>query len=135
MSEKIIKISDNEFDSTVITTLAKTSLVFFSVSWSGPSRMMRPILEETVEKYQSKMSFYELDIDENPSMTMKYYVRSVPTLIVFRNGQAIDTIVGMTNRDKLNKFLEKAIESAEMYKNMVAFSKKFAAGIGKKFGV
>ena len=135
MSEKIIQISDSDFDSTVITTLAKTSLVLFSANWSGPSRMIRPILEETFEKYQSKMSFYELDIDDNPTTAMKYLVRALPTMIIFRNGQIVNTIVGGINRDKLNKVLEKATEPTEMYKNMVAFSKKFAAGFGKRFGV
>ncbi len=135
MSEKITKIGDSDFEATVITALAKTSLVFFSANWSGPSRMMTPILEEAVEKYQSKMSFYELDIDENPTTTMKYNVRGLPTLIIFRNGQIVDLIVGLPTRDKLNKVIEKAIEPTELYKNMVAFSKKFAAGVGKRFGV
>ena len=135
MSEKITKLSDSDFDSMVITALAKTSLVFFSANWSGQSKMIRPMLEETVEKYQFKMSFYELDIDDNSATAMKYYVRTAPMLIIFRNGQVIDTIVGLTSRDKLNKVLEKATEPTEMYKNMVAFSKKFAAGVGKRFGV
>ena len=135
MSEKILQINDSDFDTTVVKTLAKTSIVYFSAKWSGQSRMVRPILEETVEKYQSKISFYELDIDENSATAMKYFVRSAPTLIIFRNGQIIDTIVGLTSRDKLNKILEKATEPTEMYKNMVAFSKKMAAGFGKRFGV
>ena len=135
MSEKITKISDNDFDATVITALAKTSLVFFSANWCGPCRMIRPMLEEIVEKYNSKMSFYELDIDDNPTTMLKYNVRGLPTLIIFRNGQIVDLIVGLPSRDKLNKVLEKATEPTEMYKNMVAFSKKFAAGVGKRFGV
>ncbi len=135
MSEKITQITDSDFDSAIITVLAKTSLVFFSANWSGQSKMIRPILEETVAKYQSKISFYELDIDDNSATAMKYYVRSAPTLIIFRNGQVINTIVGLTSRDKLNKVLEKVTEPTEMYKNMVAFSKKMAVGFGKRYGV
>lgn len=135
MSEKITLINDSDFEAAIITVLAKTSLVFFSANWSGQSKMMRPMLEETIAKYQSKISFYELDIDDNSATAMKYYVRSAPKLIIYRNGQIIDTIVGLTNRDKLNKFLEKATEPSEMYKNMMAFSKKCAAGVGKRFGV
>ncbi|CAN5290584.1 thioredoxin [soil metagenome] len=135
MSEKITKITDSDFDSHVITASGKMSLVLFSATWSGQTRMIRPILEGTLEKYQSKISFYDLDIDENSATAMKYLVKTAPTLIIFRNGQIVDTIVGLTNRDKLNKVLEKATEPSEMYKNMVAFTKKFANGIGKRFGV
>ena len=130
MSETITKISDSNFDSMIITTSSKPKLIFFSANWSGQSRMIRPILEETVGKFKSKMEFYELDIDDNSATAMKYYVMNAPTLIIFKNGQIVATLVGLTNRDKLNKIIEKAIETSNLYKNVLAFSKKIAAHYG-----
>ena len=133
MSENITKISDSNFDSMIITTSNKPKLIFFLANWSGPSRMIRPILEETVKKFQSKMEFYELDIDDNSATAMKYYVMNAPTLIIFKNGQIVTTLVGLANRDKLNKIIEKAIETSDLYKNIFAFSKKVAAHYGVRF--
>jgi thioredoxin 1 len=135
MSEKITRISDSNFDSMIITTSAKPNLIFFSAGWNGQSRMIRPVLEDAVEKFKSRMTFYELDTDDNPATMMKYYVTSVPTLIIFKNGQIIDRVIGLANRDKLNKIIEKAIETSDLYKNMVAFSKKLVARYGAGFGV
>ncbi|HVE59287.1 MAG TPA: thioredoxin domain-containing protein [Pyrinomonadaceae bacterium] len=134
MSDKITKITDSNFDSLVIIP-KKPAVVCFSASWSGPSRMIRPTLENAADKYRGKVTFYELDVDENPIIQMAYGVRSVPTILLFAGGQLVDRYIGTITRDKLEEKLEKIAASGELYKNMVAFSKKFAVGLGKRFGV
>lgn len=134
MSDKITKITDSNFDSLVIIP-KKPAVVFFSANWSGPSRMVRPTLESAAEKYSGKAAFYELDVDENPIIQMAYGVRSLPTILFFANGQLVDSYIGAISRDKLDEKLSKITASGEAFKNMVAFSKKFAAHIGARFGV
>jgi thioredoxin 1 len=134
MSEKITKITDSNFDSLVIIP-KKPAVVCFSANWSGPSRIVRPTLETAADKYSGKVTFYELDVDENPIIQMAYGVRSIPAILLFAGGQLVDSHLGAITRDKLEGKLEKIAVSGEAFKNMVAFSKKFAVGLGKRFGV
>jgi thioredoxin 1 len=126
MSEKITKISDHNFDSLVIIP-KKPTLVYFSANWSGPSRIVRPILETAAEKYRPKVTIYELDVDENPIIQIAYGVRSVPTILFFAGGRLVDSYVGAISRDKLEEKIGKITFSGELYKSVAAFTKKFAA--------
>jgi thioredoxin 1 len=134
MSDKITKITDSDFDSLVVIP-KKPAVVFFAANWSGPSRMMRPTLETAADKYTAKVTVYEMDVDENSIIPMAYGVRSIPTILLFAAGQLVDCHVGGITRDKLEEKIEKIAASGELYKNMMAFSKKFAARIGGRFGV
>ncbi len=134
MSEKITKINDSNFDALVIIP-KKPTVVFFSASWNAPSRMARPILETAAEKYSQKVKIYEMDVDENSIVPTAYAVRNLPAILTFAGGQLIDIQIGAVTRDKLNEKIEKIADSGELYKNMLAFSKKLAVGFGKRFGV
>lgn len=134
MNEKITKINDSNFDSAVIIP-QKPAVVCFSANWSGPSRIVRPVLEAAAEKYETKAAFYELDVDENPLIQMAYGVRSIPTVLFFAGGQLVDRYTGAISRDKLEEKLEKIAVSGEAYKNMLAYSKKLAARLGGRFGI
>jgi thioredoxin 1 len=129
MSDKIIKITDSDFDSLVVIP-KKPAVVCFSARWSGPSRMVRPTLETAADKYTGKVTFYELDVDENTLIPMAYGVRSVPAILFFAGGQLVYSHIGAITRDKLEGNLEKIAASGEAFKNMVAFSKKLAARFG-----
>jgi thioredoxin 1 len=134
MSGKITKISDSEFDSLVLVP-KKPAVVFFSAKWCGASRMAKPILETAAEKYNQRASFYEVNIDDNYETAMKYNVNSLPTIMTFAFGEIGGRSVGGINRDKLNGMIEKIIVSGELYRNLMAYSKKFAVGVGRRFGV
>lgn len=129
MSEKITKISDSNFDSLVIIP-KKPAVVLFSANWSGPSRIVRPTIESAAEKHSAKVAFYELDVDENPTIQMAYGVRSVPTILLFAGGQLVDSYIGAISRDKLEEKLQKISASGEAFKNLFAYSKKLAARFG-----
>src|SRR4051812_15490130 len=134
MSEIITKIRDDNFDSLVIIP-RKPAVVFFSANWSGPSRIVRPTLETAADKYRAKIAFYEIDVDENPIIQMAYGIRSLPAILLFADGRLDDSCLGAISRDKLEEKLEKLTAPGELYKNMLAFSKKFAVGLGRRFGV
>ena len=129
MSEKITKINDSNFDSAVIIPKIPTA-VFFSANWSGPSRIINPLLETAADKYSAKVTIYEIDTDENSIIPMAYNVRSVPTILFFAYGQLVDSHAGAISRDKLEEKLEKIAASGAAFKNMLAFSKKIAARFG-----
>jgi thioredoxin 1 len=133
MSKKIATISDGEFRQLTSTALVKTNLVFFSASWSGQCRIIRPIVEAAVERYSAKLSIYELDIDLDPITPQNFGIQNVPTILILRGNQIVDRLCGMTNRDKLYELIESAIKESEKFNNLIAFSKKIAAGVGSRF--
>ncbi|MBU8267081.1 thioredoxin, partial [Staphylococcus aureus] len=87
----IVKVTDADFDSKVESGV---QLVDFWATWCGPCKMIAPVLEELAADYEGKADILKLDVDENPSTAAKYEVMSIPTLIVFKDGQPVDKVVG-----------------------------------------
>ncbi|MCU0851042.1 MAG: thioredoxin [Candidatus Thermoplasmatota archaeon] len=69
--------------------------------WCGPCRMIGPIIEELAKEMQGKLTFGKLNVDENPQTSMKYGIMSIPTMLVFKNGQLVDRIVGAMPKEML----------------------------------
>ncbi len=89
-------ITDPEFEAMVSSGV---SLVDFWAPWCGPCQMIKPILEEIASEYEDKgVQILKLNVDDNPEKSMEYNVRSIPTLIVFKDGKPMETIIGL--RDK-----------------------------------
>lgn len=99
-------INGSEFDSTVIKQ-KKSAVVFFWASWDGGCKAFMPIFDQSADENQ-KLLFYKLDVDGNASTTANYGVKAVPTLILFKDGQASNQIVGATTKAKLGDFIAKA---------------------------
>ncbi|HCW7790483.1 TPA: thioredoxin [Staphylococcus aureus] len=100
----IVKVTDADFDSKVESGV---QLVDFWATWCGPCKMIAPVLEELAADYEGKADILKLDVDENPSIAAKYEVMSIPTLIVFKDGQPVDKVVGFQPKENLAEVLDK----------------------------
>ncbi|MBY1000397.1 thioredoxin [Staphylococcus aureus] len=100
----IVKVTDADFDSKVESGV---QLVDFWATWCGPCKMIAPVLEELAADYEGNADILKLDVDENPSTAAKYEVMSIPTLIVFKDGQPVDKVVGFQPKENLAEVLDK----------------------------
>ncbi|MGZ0075593.1 thioredoxin [Staphylococcus aureus] len=100
----IVKVTDADLDSKVESGV---QLVDFWATWCGPCKMIAPVLEELAADYEGKADILKLDVDENPSTAAKYEVMSIPTLIVFKDGQPVDKVVGFQPKENLAEVSDK----------------------------
>ena len=89
----VIDVSDQTFESEVIKSNQPVLLDLWA-PWCGPCRMVAPVVDKLAEKYNDKMKFCRLNVDENPQTAAKYRIMSIPTLMFFKNGQVADTVIG-----------------------------------------
>jgi thioredoxin 1 len=101
---KAIVLNDANFDATINSD--KPVLVDFWAEWCGPCKMIGPVVEELAGDYEGKVVIGKLNVDENPSVTARYGIRSIPTLLVFKDGQIVDKQVGAVPKSVLAQKLE-----------------------------
>jgi len=101
----IINITNDNFESEVLKA-DKPVLVDFWAEWCGPCKMIAPILEQVAEEYRDRMSLVKLDVEDNQNIAMKYGVRSIPTLMLFKAGVVEAQHVGMLSKEQLSQLLE-----------------------------
>lgn len=82
-------------------------LVDFWATWCGPCKMIAPIVKEIADEYDGKILVGKVNVDEEPDLTMQYNVSSIPTLMVFKNGQLVNKAVGYREKDEILKMLKK----------------------------
>ncbi|MCE2404521.1 MAG: thioredoxin [Dehalococcoidia bacterium] len=102
-------VTDQDFEEKVLQSDLPV-LVDFWADWCMPCKMIAPIVEELSQEYDGKAGFAKLDVDANPTTAMTYGVRSIPTLLVFKDGQPVDQIVGAVPKGALKKKIDSALE-------------------------
>ena len=107
-SDAIIVISDSNFESEVVNSDVPV-LIDFWAPWCGPCRAVAPMVEEISSSYEGKIKVGKLNVDENQSTTMKFGIRSIPTLIMFKGGEAVDQIIGAVPKGEIEKVVEKSL--------------------------
>ncbi len=105
---KPIEITDQNFESEVIQS-DKPVLVDFWAAWCAPCRMIAPIVEELAEEYDGKAKVGKLDVDSNQQTAIKYGVRSIPTVLLIKNGEVVDTIIGALPKTAFVEKLDAAL--------------------------
>lgn len=84
----------------------KLVLVDFYADWCGPCKMMAPIIDELAGEYEGSVKIGKLNVDDNPDTARQYRVMSIPTIIIYKNGEAVDTIVGVVAKNALKEKLD-----------------------------
>lgn len=105
-SDKILNLSGDNFDSTIADAGAKPVLVDFWAPWCGPCKAIAPILDELADELGNSVQITKVNVDESSALAGKFNVRAIPTLLIFKSGNIVDQVVGMTNKGALKAKLE-----------------------------
>lgn len=108
MGENTLTVSDDSFESEVISSEMPV-LIDFWASWCGPCKAIAPIVEEIASAYKGKIKVAKLNVDDNPKTPAKFGVRGIPTLIMFKDGQAVDQVVGAIPKSQLDEMVKKVL--------------------------
>ncbi len=104
----VTDVTDQDFEGEVIKS-ALPVLVDLWAPWCGPCRMVAPVVDKLAERYTGKVKFCRLNVDENPQTASKYRIMSIPTLMFFKSGKAVDTVVGAVPERVLQPKIEELL--------------------------
>jgi thioredoxin 1 len=100
MSENLVEVTDANFEQSVVSS-SKPVVLDFWAPWCGPCRMMEPVLEEAATEWGEKITVGKVNVDDNPATATKYDILSIPTLLVFSEGQVVKKLVGAMPKKRL----------------------------------
>lgn len=105
-----VKVTDDTFDSFVTDKSTEVKAIDFWAEWCAPCRIMEPVIEDLARELAGKVTFGKLNVDENPLTTQRYEIMSIPTLMIFRNGEPVDMVIGALPKQvvaqKLRNYLD-----------------------------
>jgi thioredoxin 1 len=105
-AENVQTYTDTNFDADVLKA-GQPVLVDFWAEWCGPCRAMEPSINALATDYVGKVSVGKLNVDDNPSITMRYMVRGIPTVMLFKGGEIVDQVVGLVDKTALKQMVDK----------------------------
>jgi len=105
-SKNVLEATDNQFQNQVLES-DKLALVDFWAEWCGPCRQLAPTIDKIADNFEGKVKVLKMNVDENPNTPTRYSVRGIPTLIFFKNGEAIDQLVGNQTEESIQQLIEK----------------------------
>ena len=105
-SKNVLVATDTNLDSEVLKN-SELTLVDFWAEWCGPCKALGPTIDALADQYQGKVKVYKLNVDENPGSAQRFKVRGIPTIVVLKNGQPVDQLVGNQPKDAFISIIEK----------------------------
>lgn len=107
-SQYVTAATDDNFDAEVLKS-SKPVLVDFWAPWCGPCRAVGPIVEELADQFRDNVKVMKLNVDDSQKTAQNYNVRSIPTLILFKEGKIVDTLIGLVPKERLADFIKKGL--------------------------
>jgi thioredoxin 1 len=107
-SENIQTLTDSNFDQSVIKASAVV-LVDFWAEWCGPCRRLAPTVDALASDYDGRLVVGKLNVDENPGTASRFSIRGIPTLLLFKGGEVVESVVGLVEKDQLKTLIDKHV--------------------------
>jgi len=104
-SDKVVIVTDSEFDSTVLQSERPVVLDFWA-EWCQPCKMLAPTIEEIAGEYEDKVKVGKLNVDDNPNIATKYGIRGIPTLLFFKGGEVVQQVTGVKSKAEIKKIID-----------------------------
>lgn len=105
-TENVQTFTDSNFDDTVLKS-GEPVLVDFWAEWCGPCKRLAPTVDALATDYAGKITVGKLNVDDNPNTAIKFQIRGIPALLLFKGGQVVESVVGLAQKDDLRKVLDK----------------------------
>jgi thioredoxin 1 len=105
---KPIEVTDDTFEKEIIHS-DKPAVVDFWAVWCGPCKIIAPIMEDFADDYEGKVKIAKLDVDNNPNVAIKFGIRSIPTVLFFKEGKIVDQIIGALPRSKFEEKIKELV--------------------------
>ena len=107
-SDKLKTLTDSNFDHEIKNGVV---LVDFWAEWCGPCRRIAPIVEQLAGEYEGRATVAKLNVDENPNVPGRFMIRGIPTLLLFKNGQLAETLVGLAPKEDIARMIDRHLQS------------------------
>lgn len=105
---EVMEVTDSNFEAEIIKS-DKPAMVDFWAAWCGPCKMVAPVVKELAEEYGDRIKVAKCNVDQNPVTPSRYSIRSIPTLILFKDGQVVEQIIGAVPKDNIEAALQKVL--------------------------